>query len=252
MAKEINKPQKEKTTQEDPNAEQEPILTNREKWNKAMTDRIPNYNPEDEEGSYGMMLDQLAKNDEEKKKLSDAITSDPRIAQLLSDIVSGKRNAPGALVRYFGKDYLSAEEGTPEYDEIMAAEEERKADADKAAASQKEYNDNLQASIPVIDNFCKDKGEDPDKFMQDVWDKIVSPIMQGTYTPMLCEMLYKAFNYDKDISDAMEAGEVKGRNTNIQKLRNQPTDGMPSGLTTAPQKAPQKRGHNILDLAREA
>lgn len=228
--------------------------TNREKFNAMMAERISGFNPEDEEGSYGMLSDYFSKGEEEKQKLVDAINQDPRIASLLADLVSGKRSAANALVRYFGKDFLSAEEGSDTYNEIMEAEEERRAELEKISENERVYKENMDASIPVIEQFCKDKGYEAEDFMDRIWNEIVSPIMQGTYTEELCAKLDKAFNYDKDVEDAMAAGEVKGRNTNIQKMKKeQAGDGMPTGMVSEQPKPKKNRGGNtMLDLALQA
>lgn len=225
---------------------------NKEKFHSMMKERMEGYDPDDEEASYGMLIDDYNRNDEQKKKLTEAINRDPKLASVLSDIVSGRRSAAGTLARHYGKDFFSAEEGTPEYDDIMKGEEERRADAERAAAGKKEYEDNLAKSLPVIEAYCESKGIPTEKFMDDIWEKVVSPIMQGKYTEDLCRTLDNAFSYDRDVADAMNAGEVKGRNTNINKMRNDMKgDGMPSGLG-AGKNTETRRRKNVLDLAREA
>lgn len=235
-------------------SENERKPTNKERFNSMMKESIEGYNPDDEEGSYGMLIDRYSKDKEQKKILADAINSDPRLASVLSDIVAGKRSGANALVRYYGRDFLSAEEGTPEYDDIVAAEEERKKDAEERAAREEEYKKNIDESTPVIEEFCKSKGYDVDEFLNNVWDKIASPILSGKYTTELLAMLDKGFNYDNDVNDAMKAGEVKGRNDNINKLRNdQIGDGMPTGLGTRTKETKKPNSSNsILDLASKA
>lgn len=232
-----------------------PTPTNRDRFNTYMSERYKGYNPDDEEAAYGMLMDDLGARDSEKQKLVDAINTDPRIAQLLSDIVSGKRSAAGSLARHFGKDFLAAEEGTPEYDDIMKAEEERKAEAEAMAENERVYKQNIDQSVPVIESFCAANGLNVDEFLNSVWERMVSPIMQGMYTEELLTMLNNALNYDKDVEDAMKAGEVKGRNTNIAKMRSDKVgDGMPSGMTSVEQPSQKKRPRqkSIVDMALEA
>ena len=227
--------------------------SNKERFNQLMTERIKGYNPDDEESAYGLLMDAYNSNEEQKNRLAEALQEDPRLASLLADIVSKKRTAPGALARYFGKDFLSAEEGSPEYEEIMQAEEERKKETEIASKNAKEYQDNLQKSIPVIEEFCKGKGYPVEDFMDKIWELVISPIQHGIYTRELCEMLDKGFNYDSDVQDAMAAGEVKGRNTNINKMRNEEGDGMPKGISDNNfQNSGKRKGKSIIDYAREA
>lgn len=245
----------QQTQQESTASENERKPTNRERFNSMMAERIQGYNPEDEEASYGMLIDRYSKDEEQRKILSDAINKDPRLASVLSDIVSGKRSSGNALVRYYGRDFLSAEEGTPEYDDIAAAEEERKKETEEMTAREEEYKKNIDDSTPVIEQFCNEKGYNVDDFLNNVWDKIASPILSGMYTKELLTMLDNAFNYDTDVNDAMKAGEVKGRNMNVNKMRKDKVgDGMPTGLGTRTNETKKTTSNpkSFIQLAREA
>ena len=113
----------------------------------------------------------------------------------------------------------------------------------------------MDTSAPVIEQFCKKKGYEVDDFLDKVWDWVASPILSGRYTPELLEMMDKAFNYDTDVSDALKAGEVKGRNENVNKMRNDKIgDGLPTGLgtNTKQTKKPKQKQETILDIAKYA
>lgn len=122
------------------------------------------------------------------------------------------------------------------------------------AARENEYKKNIDESTPIIEQFCNEKGYNPDDFLNDIWDKIASPILSGRYTTELLAMIDKAFNYDTDVSDAMKAGEVKGRNENVHKMRkDQIGDGMPTGLGAVTQETKKKsKPKSFLQLASEA
>lgn len=233
------------TAQEEKTAEP----TKRQKLNEMLSSMIEGYNPDDDEGSAEILMAHLNKNSEQTKKIAEAISKYPQLAQALSDIINGKRGAAGSLARYFGKDFMSAEEGTPEFDEIVKAEEERKKELEDATKSEKEYQDNINKSMPQIEEFCKSKGYDTDEFLGSAWDKLVGPILSGNYTPEVLDMLDKSFNYDKDVSDAMAAGEVKGRNVNISKLKENTGDGLPKGIITQVPNKIKKKRNGLLDLA---
>ena len=244
-------PAVEVPVKEDPQEEVQP--TKRELLHKMMAEKFDGYKPDDDEGNASLIMEYINRNEDQSGKMADALAKDPRLAQVLADVVSGKRGAAGALARYFGKDFLSAEEGSPEAEEIAKAEEERKKELDDMDASKKEYEDNINASMPVIVEHCKENGCDPDEFLGKVWDEIVNPIFMGTYSKELLDKLDKAFNYDKDVSDAMAAGEVKGRNTKINKMKEDVGDGLPKNVVDLnKQKAPAKRPKTILDMAQEA
>lgn len=212
------------------------------------------FNPEDEESTSGKLFDYIKSGKERQGKLAEALTEDPRLAQLLADVVGKKKNAHGALARYFGKDYLSAEEGTPEYDELMREEEERKKESDDAEASAKEYENNLNESMPIVEEFCKGNGYETTEFLDKVWNTVVSPILSGLYTQELCEILNNGMNYSSDVQDAMKAGEVKGRNMNIARMRKDEGDGLPKSIGSSgkPQVENKRKSSTILDMAKEA
>ena len=76
--------------------------------------------------SQDLLLQHLRVNKEQNAHLSGILERDPRLAQLLTDVVSGKRNAHSAMARYFGNSFMAIDEDSPEYEEIMLADEERK------------------------------------------------------------------------------------------------------------------------------
>lgn len=226
----------------------------RDQLNQLLADELPGYDAADDEGAAAMLMDYINGTRTEREQLAAILQEDPRFAQLLSDVVRKKRGAIPALVRYFGKDFLAAEEGTPEYEEIEAAERERKAELERMTANQKTYADNLAQSMPAVEAWCKQKGYAVDEFLQRTWDNIVQPIMQGTYSEQLCELLDKGMNYDRDTADALAAGTIRGRNENINRMREERGDGLPKGITSAPAptQQPSRRRGSILDAALNA
>lgn len=212
--------------------EQNKTPTKRDELNKILSEEIPDYNSDDDETSAEMLIGYINGSREQKGKLAEALQQDPRLAQMLADIVSKKRGASNAMVRYFGKDLINAEEGTPEYDDIQAAEEERKSEMEAMEASRQEYSSNLEASMPIVEEWCKEKGYKMDEFLDKVWETVISPVMSGNYSREVCELLDKGMNYDRDTADAMAAGVVKGRNENINKIKEERGDGMPKGITS--------------------
>ncbi len=215
-----------------------PSRTKREELNELLSGEISGYDPSDDESSAGMLLDYVNGNIDQRTKLAEALQEDPRLAQVLADIVGKRRGAGEALARYYGKDLLMAEEGSPEYEAIQKAEEERKNEMQAFEARSKEYDDNLERSMPIVEEWCKEKGYDTNEFLDKVWAMIVSPIMSGNYSRELCDLLDKGMNYDKDTADAMQAGIVKGHNDNINKMKEEIGDGLPKGMSSVP--APRK------------
>lgn len=203
--------------------------------------------------SRDMLLYHLRKNVEQNEHLANALDRDPRMAQMIADVLEGKRNAHGAMARYFGRTLLNVDEGTPEYEEIMSADEERKNEIMRIANDRREYEGNLAESIPVIEAFCNQRGYDASDFMDNVWESLVFPIMAGRYTTEVCVALDHALNYDKDVQDAFAAGDVKGRNTNIQRMKADFSDGLPKGLNSvAPDMEKRTRRNSLVEKALNA
>lgn len=239
--------------QEQPAVEPAPKPSKRDQLNGLLSEELgEGYDPTDDEGSAEMLSKYITNNRDQRQRLAEALRQDPRLAQVLADIVTGKRGAAGAMARYFGKDFLSAEEGTPEYDEIMRAEEERKEQAQAIANSEQQYQTNLEQSLPTVEQWCKQHDYEVDDFLTRAYDSIIRPILQGMYSTQVLDLLDKGLNYDRDTKDAMKAGEIRGRNTNIAKLRENRGDGMPKGISsTIPNdnRKRSKRGGGILGSA---
>ncbi len=196
--------------------------------------------------SQDLLFQYLRSNKEQNEKLSEALERDPRIAQMLADMVEGKRNAYGAVARYFGNSFVNVNENSPEFEEVMIADEERKQEIMRLANDRREYEANLEESLPVIENFCKERGYDPSEFMDCVWEQIVFPIMAGKYTPEVCTVLDHAITYERDVENAFNAGDIKGRNTNIQRMRGDFGDGLPKGMSSVAPDTAEKRPRNSL------
>lgn len=228
--------------------------TRRAVFNRRMKEIIPDYDESDDERSAEMLTTYVNDGESQKERLAEALRQDPRLAQLLSDVVSGKRGAVESLVRVFGKDFLSAEEGTPEYEQIVRAETERKQEQEALENTRAEYESNLESSMPNVEAFCEEKGYSVDEFLGRAWESVIQPILSGTYTREVCEYLDKGFSYDKDTEDALKAGEVKGRNTNIQSMKQDIGDSLPkiNGSETMPSQRNPPKENSIFDDARMA
>lgn len=245
--------------------QQEPVATEPEKpatpkrdaFMALMKTRLgDDYSDEDEEGNYDRFTTMLNKDMDDSKELASMIAKNPKFAQVLSDVRSGKRGAGAAMARYFGKDLLSAEEGTPEYEEIMKAEEERLQEVSDMAEREAQYKANLEKTLPNLEEYCTEKGIDPAEFKNNIWEKFIYPVLNGEYSKELCAMFDKGMSYDKDIEDATYAGEVKGRNMNIEKMRGDKGDGMPKGISSSGEVPMEEKkkgsGSNLIAAALRA
>lgn len=203
--------------------------------------------------SQEALLQHLRMNREQNERLAEALERDPRLAQMLMDMISGKRNAHSAMARYFGRSMMNIDENSPEFEEMMLADEERRDELLRTAAERRNYEENLKMSRDVIENFCRERGYDAATFMNDVWDKLIMPILSGNYTYEVCTALEHAINYEQDVEDAFAAGDIKGRNTNIQRMKEDFGDGLPKGMSSAAlDAAPKRRRNSLIEDALQA
>lgn len=213
--------EEEKTVEQAPENMEQPAVNDEDmEYSNFLRDTLgEDYDESDEKKNRKGLMDYVTRTKKGTKRISEAMQKDPRFGQALSDVASGRRGAHGALARYFGRDFLTAEEGTPEYDEIVQAEEERLKEMEEAVKSKEEYAKNYEESYPVIEKFCEERGYDVDDFREKIYEKVCVPIFEGRYDEQFLTLLDNAMNYEKDVEDAMKAGEVKGRNMNIQQMR---------------------------------
>ena len=245
---ELNNEEQLPTTMEAPPEEVQP--SKREQLRSMLSEEIEGYNMDDDKEASGQLMGYVQNGRDQRTRMAEALQSDPRLAQVLSDVVSGKRGAAAALARYFGKDAFDVEEGTPEYEEIMQAEEERKQELEAFNVSKKEYEANLEASMPVIEQWCQKTGVDQEQFMDKIWAEVISPVRAGTDSEGMLELLNNGINYAHDTQDAMEAGEVRGRSENISTLREEVGDGLPTAMpATCAQAVDKKKKNSFIESA---
>ena len=136
----------------------------------------------------------------------------------------------------------------------MIADEERRDEMYRLVESRREYESNLEASRPIIEQFCSEKGYEPADFMEMVWEKVVFPVLSGKYSYEVCTALDHSLTYEQDVEDAFAAGDIKGRNTNIQRMKGDIGDGLPKGLQSAApvDNTKRRKGNSLIEAALKA
>ncbi|MBR5475556.1 MAG: hypothetical protein IKV17_01890 [Bacteroidaceae bacterium] len=208
----------------------------------------------DDEMSQDMLIMHIKKNKEQSEQLAEALERDPRLAQMLVDVIDGKRSAHASMARYFGRSMMELDESSPEFEEMMIADEERRDEMYRLVESRREYESNLEASRPIIEQFCSEKGYEPADFMEMVWEKVVFPVLSGKYSYEVCTALDHSLTYEQDVEDAFAAGDIKGRNTNIQRMKGDIGDGLPKGLQSAApvDNIKRRKGNSLIEAALKA
>lgn len=244
-----NTPEVVETTPETNSIETQPESTtevipttpvNKQKYMDYIRKRLgDDVNFEDEESMYSAIMDYHDRSDNAQGKLVDAITADPRMAQLFSDVLSGKNTAAYSIGRYFGRDILNAEDDSPELQDLIRGEEERMQELQNSKQADETYNQNMTQSFDLIDQFAQANKIDADQFLDDVHNKILQPIFTGQWSEDLLKILSNGLSYEKDIQDAMQAGEVKAKNKRIEQMKKKDDDGLPRLRSTGSMKTEQ-------------
>ena len=198
-----------------------------------------------------MALDFIIEQKEMNERIVSALADDPRAAQAFSDIVNGERKPGAAIVRYFGKSLMDAEEGSPEYEALMKSDEEFFNEREAAKKAREEQNASAVAFFDAFESYLEAQGLDKQKYMDAVYADVIMPSLELRVDENLFARLVKAVDYDKDVEDAFAAGNIKGRNTNIHEMRAKVDDGLPKGLTSQamPVVEKTKKRNRILESA---
>lgn len=198
-----------------------------------------------------MALDFIKEQMEANDRIAEAIAEDERLAQAFADVAAGTRKPAAAIARYFGKRFSTAEEGTPEYDEMMAADEEFINERESAKRTAEEHNAKMLDFLDWLEGELGEEEGAEGERMRRVYNEILIPLLDGVKDETLPGKLKKSLDYDKDVEDAFVAGEVKGRNMNINEMRSKVGDGMPKGLTSqaVPVVEKPKKRNRMLESA---
>lgn len=191
---------------------------------------------------------------DERDRMVENISDDPRLAQVFADVVSGNRKPGMALARYFGKNLLTAEEGTPEYDALLAEDEEYMNERNEMKTRREEQEAGATAFFDAFEEYLEKRGLDREKYMDAVFREVLEPALDLKVDEVLFARLVNAVDYNKDVEDAFKAGEVKGRNTNIHEMKGKIGDGLPRALSSqgAPVEQPKRRMNPLLERALQA
>lgn len=167
---------------------------------------------------------------EERDRMVENISDDPRLAQVFADVVSGNRKPDAALARYFGKNLLTAEEGTPEYDELMAADAEYMNERNEMKTKREQQQASATEFFDAFADYLDKQGLDREKYIDAVFREILEPALDLRVDETLFARLVNSVDYNKDVEDAFEAGKVKGRNMNIHEMKGKIGDGLPKAM----------------------
>lgn len=177
------------------------------------------------------MVDHLVKvhkeNEAANAAIKDAMKKDPLFADFIKHIVVDEMDVPLALeaAGYDLEDIAQMPEAKddPEaFTKIVKKQIELKNRRVKDQERQETFQKNLQNSAKVLEKFNKDnkivKGDLHDKFIK-VGTEIIDEIMEGNYSKTFLQVVWDSISKAKDVAEAEEKGEIKGRNAVIDAKR---------------------------------
>lgn len=175
---------------------------------------------------YDQYDSELAGYREREGKLSDMFTSDPRSARLMMEWRNGDDPAV-ALVRLYGQDIKDAIDDPEKQEAIAEANKEYMERVAKEKQYEEEYSANLAESLTLLEKAQQERGLS-DEQIDDAMGWLIGiakDAMMGKFSPETIEMAIKAQNYDNDVAQAGEEGEVRGKNAKITETLRKPTRG---------------------------
>ncbi|MCU6767836.1 hypothetical protein OCV73_02540 [Barnesiella propionica] len=217
------------------NVDNNTVKSKRDLALERMKGKYPDKNFDDEDLFFGQINDdyddydkQIAGYKEREGKFSEMFTSDPRSANFIMNWKNGEDPAIG-LIRQFGTEIKEVIDDPERQEEIAAANQEFIKRVAKEKELDETYQKNLAESLSVLDSLQQNEGmsdEEIDNAMEFLITIVRDGVM-GKFTPESIKMAMKAIKHDVDVEQAIQEGELKGKNTKIEeKLRaNKKTDG---------------------------
>ena len=192
---------------------------------KGLMTKYPDFTAEsDEEWSskedeyYGEVEDELNTFKAAEAELGDLVKANPELANVLNDMATNKMPFRAALAKYFSQEELIPVEGDDDYEAYEKSYNERLEKSKAREAKDQEMSANEAQSLDAIDAFAQEKGLDDEgktKLIEYI-NTFFLDMLNKKISPQMIEMFNNAINYDGDMAAAKEAGEIKGRNTQIE------------------------------------
>lgn len=223
----------------------QPIKSKRDLFLERLRAKYPEEAFDDDEAIYGRIIgdyddydkkfadydERIKGYEDDQAKMVELMTKEPRAAAWLNEWKHGE-DPSIALIRMYGDDLKDIIDDPEKQKEVAEANREYAERVAKNKDLEKEYYENLQTSLELIDKLKDEYGMTDDEFDEvfSVLIGVAKDALVGKFTPEAFEMCRKGLNHDNDVVVAGEEGEVRGRNAKIDdklKMRKK-GDGMAS------------------------
>lgn len=213
--------------------ETEEVKSKRDTTLERLRGKYPEEQFDDDEQLFGRINEdydrydkELAGYQEREGKFSDMFTSDPRSARLMMSWKDGDDPAI-ALIRLYGDDIKEAIDDPEKQEAIAAANKEYMERVAQEKQYEDEYSANLAESLTLLEKAQQERGLS-DEQIDDAMAWLIGvakDAMMGKFSPETIEMAIKAQNYDNDVAQAGEEGEVRGKNAKVTETLRKPSRG---------------------------
>lgn len=220
--------------------------THRERFQGRYKEMYPELDMENEDAYYesaNSTLDELENYRKHNSDLIGAFSNNKAFASMLMAAKNGE-DPYEWMAANLGAD-ISELLSEPEYaKKISEAARKFNESQEKGEASRKEYEANVQNTLAELQKIQQETGWDNEKcynLASKVYD-IIDEGLRGLITAETFHMVMNGMNYDSDVKNAREEGEVAGRNAKIsEQLKKEKTpEGMPPSIGTAKGRTTQQ------------
>lgn len=214
-------------------AETETVKSKRDTTLERLRGKYPEEQFDDDEQLFGRINadydeydNKLAGYQERESKFSDMFTSDPRSARLMMGWKNGDDPAV-ALIRLYGEDIKDAIDDPDKQEDIAEANKEYMERVAKEKQYEEEYTANLAESLTLLEQAQQERGLSDEQIDNAMgwFIGVAKDAMMGKFSPETIELIIKAQNYDNDVAQAGEEGEVRGKNAKVTETLRKPTRG---------------------------
>lgn len=245
---------------------EEPKKGRREVVVERMRVKHPDLDVDDEEALFGTIeadyaasesqAERYAKTEDALQKMLDVFNSNPEAAGLYVDLAKGGKSVLEYLIERFGDDFREALDDPDMRAKIVEAEHKYRAKVSRDKELQEEAKQNLSMSLDALDAAAAEceVGEAEREAAFNAFVSMVDDAIRDKVSKETWIMFIKGLTHDKNVEEAAEEGEVRGRNMRIRERLKKPIDRVPpmlggQGNDDMPSERPSYGG--FLDKVRE-
>ena len=229
-------------------------------WKERLGKRFPDRKLEKDEDYDRVMVEFMDGVEVGEKGFKDAndrmielLKMNPELASVVDDMLKNHAPFRVALVKHYGAEDLTPQEGDEDYEGWKAAYQQRRKRLEERDCQLRELVENETASMQVIEDFCREKDmtdEQQDDFME-ACDQEIAAVVRKKVSQRFLETMWKGIHAEELQSEAAREAEIRTRNEKIEIARkreekNVKGDGVPAPTQNGGERK-EKKGDGFLD-----